>query len=107
VANRDDVNTFTRFVSWGAVYVGLLPSRDDDVTAFFGAWGSFGDDLAASQVAAGQRPQDYEVILELNHRVNLLPWLYVQPDIQGVLNPGGCGDIPNALVLALQFGVPL
>lgn len=46
------------------------------------------------------------MILELNYRVNLLPWFYLQPDVQGVLSPGGTGTIPNALVLALEFGVP-
>jgi porin len=103
----DDVNRFTQFVMWGAVYVGLIPERDDDVTGLFGAWGQVSGDLAAHQAAAGHRPQDYEIVLELNHRVNLLPWFYVQPDVQGILNPGGRGNIDDALVLAVQFGVPL
>jgi porin len=29
----------------------------------------------------------------------------VQPDIQWVINPGGTGNIPNALVLGAQMGV--
>ena len=30
----------------------------------------------------------------------------VQPDIQGIINPGAAGKIDDALVLAMQFGVP-
>ncbi len=103
----DDVNQLVRFVSWGAVWQGLVPGRDDDILGFFGAWGRFSPDLRASQVAAAQPGQDYEMILELNYRWNVVPWFYLQPDIQGVLNPGGTGTIDDALVLALQFGVPL
>lgn len=101
-----DKNTLVRWVSWGAVYEGLIPGRDADVLGFFGAWGRFSDDLRASQVDAGQPGQDYEIILELSYRVDVLPWFYLQPDVQGVLNPGATDTIPNALVLALQFGVP-
>jgi porin len=30
---------------------------------------------------------------------------YIQPDVQWVVNPGGTGTIPNALVLGAQVGV--
>jgi hypothetical protein len=32
--------------------------------------------------------------------------LYVQPDVQGIINPGAAHQFGDALVLALQFGVP-
>ena len=101
-----DVNTQTNFVDLGAVYVGLIPMRDADVAAFFFAYGWFSGDLRESQLAAGQPGQDHEAVLELNYRWNALPWFYLQPDIQGILNPGAAHQFGDALVLAMQFGVP-
>ena len=46
------------------------------------------------------------MVFEVNYRINLLPWFYLQPDIQGIINPGAAGKIDDALVLAMQFGVP-
>ena len=101
-----DVNAQTNFVDLGAVYVGLIPTRDTDVAGFFFAYGWFSDDLRDSQLAAGQPGQDHEAVLELNYRWNALPWFYLQPDIQGILNPGAAHQFGDALVLAMQFGVP-
>jgi porin len=101
-----DRNPQTRFVSWGLVYPGFIPGRDDDVAGFYGAYGYLSPDQRDAQRRAGQPGQVYEMILELNYRIEVLPFFYLQPDIQGVINPGGAGDIDNALVLALQFGVP-
>ena len=101
-----DKNPQTWFVNWGVVYRGMIPGRDDDVAGLYGAYGYLSPDQRAVQRAAGHPGQVYEMILEANYRVPVLPWFYLQPDIQGVINPGGTGKIPNALVLALQFGVP-
>jgi porin len=30
---------------------------------------------------------------------------YIQPDVQYVIRPGGTGDVDNALVAGVQFGV--
>jgi porin len=101
-----DVNAQTNFVDFGAVYVGLIPGRDLDVTGFYFAYGWFSGDLRDSQLAAGLPGQDHEAVLELNYRWNALPWFYLQPDIQGIINPGAAHQFGDALVLALQFGVP-
>jgi carbohydrate-selective porin OprB len=45
---------------------------------------------------------DDEAVLELNYEYRVTPWLYLQPDIQGVLRPS---QVPNALVLAMQLGI--
>ena len=45
-------------------------------------------------------------MLELNYRWQVLRWFYLQPDIQGSINPGAAHQFGNALVLAVQFGVP-
>ena len=99
-------NPQDRFVSWGLVYPGLLPGRDTDVFGFYGAYGHFSSAQRRAQEAAGVPGQVYEMVLEVNYRINVLPWFYFQPDIQGIINPGAAGQIDNALVLAMQFGVP-
>jgi len=101
-----DVNTQSNFVDCGAVYVGLIPERDTDVTGLYFAYGWFSGDLRDSQRAAGMPGQDHEAVLELNYRWNALPWFYLQPDIQGIFNPGAAHQFGDALVLAMQFGVP-
>ena len=101
-----DVNPQTNFVDCGAVYVGLIPGRDTDIAGFYFADGWFSDDLRDAQRAAGQPGQEHEAVLELNYRWNVVPWFYLQPDIQGILNPGAAHQFGDALVLALQFGVP-
>jgi porin len=101
-----DVNAQTNFVDCGAVFVGLIPGRDTDITGFFFANGWFSRDLRDSQRAQGVPGQQYESILELNYRWNALPWFYLQPDVQGIINPGAAHQFGNAMVLALQFGVP-
>jgi len=32
-------------------------------------------------------------------------WSYIQPDLQYVIDPGGTGDIPDAVVIGAQMGV--
>jgi porin len=101
-----DRNPQTYFVDWGLVYEGLIPGRDSDIAGFYGAYGRLSPDQRAAQRAAGLPGQVYEMVLELNYRFDVVPWFYLQPDVQGIINPGGTGDIDNALVLALQFGIP-
>ena len=42
--------------------------------------------------------------LRFAHRFQLTPWSYFQPDIQYVIDPGGTGDIPDAVVIGAQMG---
>jgi carbohydrate-selective porin OprB len=48
--------------------------------------------------------RSWETVLEINHRVNLTPWLYLTPDLQYIFNPGG-GGIPDALVVGLETAI--
>ena len=70
-------------------------------------YGQLGNDYAAEQQALGNGDPDYEWIFELGYRLQLTKFAYVQPDIQYVVRPGGTGDIPDATVVGMQFGVSL
>ena len=82
-------------------------------TAAFGvAYGAFSSQLARSQrdarsVGSGAGIQKYEVALELTYIIQARRWLQVQPDLQYIINPGGTGKIPNALILGFQLAVTL
>jgi porin len=43
--------------------------------------------------------------LEWGYRVQFNRFLYAQPNIQYIVQPGGTGSIPDAFVLGLQIGV--
>jgi porin len=102
-----DLNTLEHFVDGGLLYTGLVPGRDRDVLGLYALYGHFSPDLERSQVAHHEPGMEHEAILELNYQYNVTSWLYVQPDVQGVLRPSGTGHVPDALVLAVQIGVTL
>lgn len=89
----------------GAVYKGLIPTRDDDFTMLGLVYGKFSRNYARTVEDADQGYPQYEVVIEAGYRVNLTDFAYVQPNVQWVINPGGTGNIPNALVLGAQMGV--
>ena len=91
----------------GLIYQGLIPGRNSDVASLVAIWGRFGDDYRAGQRASNQAPSDYELVLELNYRFNVTGGFFIQPDIQGVIQPDGLSGIPDALVLSLNFGFAL
>ncbi|MCH7949902.1 MAG: carbohydrate porin [Candidatus Dadabacteria bacterium] len=100
-------NIITFMTAGGLSYQGLLPSRSDDIFAFIFAYGLFSDDLNEFNRDNGDPLQDYEVILELNYRIQIAPWLFLQPDVQFVINPDGRSDINDALVIGFGVGTVL
>lgn len=92
-------------VNGGLAYKGLIPARDNDQTMFGVVYGQFSDDYAAATEAMGGGHPDYELVFEWGYRAQITKFLFMQPNIQWVINPGGAYNIPNALVLGLQAGV--
>ncbi|MEM7222462.1 MAG: carbohydrate porin [Pseudomonadota bacterium] len=96
VAPLESVNTLPFAAYGGLVYEGLIPERDRDITALGLYYGLFSDDLP---------DQSYELVLELNHRLQLAPWFYITPDFQYVFNPGGTGEIDDAAVFGIEISI--
>jgi len=89
----------------GLIYTGMIPFRPQDLTIFGVVYGNFSSNYAqANQVSAGGYAT-YELVYELGYRINMTKFAYIQPDAQWIINPGGTGTIPNALVLGAQIGV--
>jgi carbohydrate-selective porin OprB len=41
----------------------------------------------------------------VNYRVQIAPWVFVQPNVQVIINPDGRSSIDDALVLGFAMGV--
>jgi porin len=48
-----------------------------------------------------------ETVVELTYRLQVLPWLHLQPNLQYVINPGTSPTLDNALVFALRVEITL
>jgi porin len=100
-------NRVSSMVAGGLSYQGILPSRPWDGLAFIAAYANYSSDLRDGQRARGEPLQHGEVILELNYRWSLASWLWLQPDIQGVIQPQGRSDIPDAIAVGIAIGFVL
>jgi porin len=89
----------------GLFYKGLVPTRDDDISLFGLVYGQFSSNYANSVQGEARSYPGYEMVLEWGYRAQVTRFLYVQPDVQWVIRPGGQTGIPNALVLGAQIGV--
>jgi porin len=92
-------------VNSGIVYKGLVPARDHDTTMLGFGYGNFSDDYAGTVAATGAGTPSYEIALEAGYRIQVTKFAYIQPNVQWIINPGGTGNIPNALVLGAQMNV--
>lgn len=99
-------NEIPFFMDAGLMYTGLFPNRDQDVTGIGFAWGVWSNQLRKYQGDEGLYRQRYEIILEATHKIAVNQWLYIQPDLQYIVNPsGGTKDLPDALVIGARTGV--
>jgi porin len=90
------INPIPFSASGGLLYQGLVPGRDDDVTALGVYYGKFSDRL---------EDQNAETVIEANYRFQLAPWLYVTPDFQYVLRPNGSDEIEDAAVFGGEISI--
>ena len=102
---QDNISIMPFQVNSGLIYKGLIPSRDDDREIVGVMYGRFSHDYASVLRNAGSGDPQYELVLEVAHRIQLSKFAYIQPDLQWVVRPGGTGRIPDALVLGAQMGV--
>ena len=90
-------NVIDQYYGGGLAYTGLIPERDSDVTG-----------LAVARAIISRREQDrigdtHETAIEFFHKVQLTPFLAIQPDIQYIFNPGGDSKTRDALAAGIRF----
>jgi porin len=103
----EDRNEITFMASGGLSYQGVIPDRSFDTLAFNFAYGLFSDDLNEFNRENGDPTQDAETYLELNYRIQVAPWLFLQPTTQVIIKPDGRSDIDDAFVLGFAVGTVL
>lgn len=92
----EDVNPVPHFFGAGLIYRGLIPARDEDVTGLGVAHAIFSDHLEDTSP---------ETAIELFHKIQLTPYVTLQPDLQFIAHPGGTER--DAFVAGLRFEATL
>lgn len=98
-------NAMPFYFHTGLVYKGLIPSRNKDQLGVAFALGSYSNDKLQNGQAAARPQQTTEAVLELDYRVQINKFSYIQPFLQYLIRPNGTGQIENATILGLQMGV--
>jgi porin len=110
VAPDESISQMPYFFTAGVACRGIFASRPTDTAGFGIVYGDFSSDLRHAQERQQQLDptvgvQNYEAVLEWTYRFYIRKGaIFLQPDIQYVINPGGTGKIDNALVLGCQIG---
>lgn len=81
-------NDLSKYVGGGLHYLGLIPKRDKDITGIALGSGNFASRLGSVGTDYGNR-NGSETVLEAFYRLYLNKWMYLQPDVQLIMNPGG------------------
>jgi porin len=100
-----DIGRFSAYVGGGIVYNGPIHSRAEDQLGFAvaAARNSRGFERAAENDGVDTR--EFEIALEWTYRLQLTPWLALQPDLQYVVHPGGIAQRNAAVVGGIRYEV--
>ena len=90
----------------GLVYTGLIPHRDEDLTMFSIAYGSYSYyNIQNLQDKGNVNQPNYTMFLEGGYRIQINQWAFLQPFIQYEIKPAGNGAVANATVLGFYTGL--
>ena len=92
------VSRYAAYTGGGIVVAGPWAARAGDQAALGVAAAHNGNEYLQAQRRDGLRAERSEVTIELTYRLLVAPWLFVQPDLQYVINPGTDPTRANALV---------
>lgn len=93
----NNINNHNHFVSLGCNVKNVCSKRPNDV---------FG--VAAAYFGVDENEIKHETAIECTYKCQLNEHIFLQPDIQYIINPAGTGEkLDNALVASLRFGVEL
>lgn len=94
----EDWNQIASYWGAGLNYTGIVPGRDHDVAGLAVASARNGDKfMEFIKEAEGAGVEHTETAIELTYRAEVRPWLFVQPDLQYIINPSMNPSIDNAL----------
>lgn len=93
-----DRSAAEHYVGVGIRWEGMIPHRDEDVAGV----GVFHVRFSGE----AKLEKGSETVVEAFYVVRLLGCLFLEPDLQYVMNPGGTTN-PDALAVSLRFGISL
>jgi porin len=99
------------FFTAGVAARGIFDSRPTDWFGLGVVYGHFSNDLRDAQREAQRFDpsvgvQDYETAIELMYRFYFdRRAVFIQPDLQYIVRPGGTGQNDNAIVVGCQIGI--
>lgn len=90
----------------GLVYKGLIPTRDTDQLGLAFGYGNYSQDKIDAENERGVSVhQTFESVVEMDYRVQLTRFAYIQPFWQYIIRPNGTGQVANANILGLHMGL--
>jgi porin len=92
-----DRSEVSRYWSLGTQYQGLIPGRDNDLIGMATANAGFSSRLKGIE---DDGRYGAESVLEFYYKVQLTPWLAIQPDMQVIMHPNG--QEKSAFVMGLR-----
>jgi porin len=95
VSPLEEISPMPLYLAGGLLYRGLFTYRDNDIAGAAVYYGRASDRFP---------DRSDEVVIETNYTVHPTAWLYLTPDLQYVINPGGT-DIPDAFVFGVEIGI--
>lgn len=99
-------NPLPFYFQTGLIYKGLIPTRDADQLGIAFGYGNYSFDKIQSEENNGVGVhQTYEAVLEVDYRVQLTQFAYIQPLVQYIIRPNGTGLVHNDTILGFQMGV--
>ena len=101
------INPVNRYLGAGLVYTGFLTGTGRDQLGLAAAYGGFSrlSRIGASDNGGDLGPQETNV--ELTYQYQVKKWLFLQPDVQYVISPGGDPLYKNAIVAGLRFDLKI
>jgi porin len=108
---NQSISQMPYFFTAALVTRGIFPARPRDIIGLGVVYGHFSSDLHDSQQRAqllnpNVGVQQHETVVELTYRLALRGGaLFLQPDVQYIIHPGGTGRFSDALVLGAQLAV--
>ncbi|NQU95070.1 MAG: carbohydrate porin [Candidatus Omnitrophica bacterium] len=105
-----NINKLPLLVMGGFVYTGPFPGRDYDTAAIGVTYVSWSPDARRTTEVEKDRgslvyPEKYEMSFDFTYSMAVTKWMFIQPDIQFIMNPGGTAKVPNALVIGSRFKI--
>ncbi|MGH8160607.1 MAG: carbohydrate porin [Gammaproteobacteria bacterium] len=112
ILGNPDVDLIDQMISVGFYYKAPFASRPHDRIGF-----AIGRDQVSSRVAASEAIQnanglgpvavqdEYEYIMELDYNAEVYRGVFLMPDLQYILHPGGTSTRPNVTQIGLQLQV--